>query len=127
MPSTTKQAVAEYFAAIRALDADRWVNTFAPDAVSHDPVGAPPMQGHEALHKFMSGLKDMSESLSLTEESIFVCGNSAAVKWTGKGRSHAGKDFAFEGIDVIDCNEAGKIIQVRAFWDPAPVMAALQS
>jgi len=27
---------------------------------------------------------------------------------------------------VIDCDEAGKIVLVRAFWDPAPVMAALQ-
>jgi len=26
-------------------------------------------------------------------------------------------------VDVIDCNEEGKIILVRAFWDAAPVMA----
>jgi steroid Delta-isomerase len=32
----------------------------------------------------------------------------------------------FEGADVLDCDEAGKIVLIRAFWDPAPVMAALQ-
>ena len=31
----------EYFAAIRAMDVERWVDTFDTNAVSHDPVGAP--------------------------------------------------------------------------------------
>src|SRR5258705_5209501 len=38
----TRRVVAEYFAALRAMDADACANTFAEDAVSHDPVGAPP-------------------------------------------------------------------------------------
>jgi steroid delta-isomerase len=109
------------------MDPERWVNVFALDAVSHDPVGTPPHTGHEALRKFISGMNAMSASIDLTEQSVYICGNSAAVKWLGKGRSHAGKEFSFEGIDVIDCNAEGKIVLVRAFWDPAPVMAALSS
>jgi hypothetical protein len=35
--TTCRQAVAEYFSALRAMDVDRWVDTFAPDAESHDP------------------------------------------------------------------------------------------
>jgi len=32
-----------------------------------------------------------------------------------------------EGIDIIECNPAGKITLVRAYWNPAPVVAAVTS
>jgi len=124
---TPAEAVAEYFAAIRAMNPDRWVAAFAPDAVSHDPVGAPPHIGRAALHAFISGIGSMAESINLTEEGVFINGNSAAVKWRGAGVGKNGKHFAFEGIDVIDCNDAGQIVLVKAYWDANPVMAALQS
>jgi len=38
-----------------------------------------------------------------------------------------GKSVTFAGVDVIDCDAEGKIVLVRAFWDPGPVMAVLQS
>ncbi len=122
-----KQAVAEYFAALRAMDVDRWINTFAPDAQSQDPVGTPPMRGHAALRDFLTGILGLFQQVGLTEDQVFLAGNSAAVKWTGKGTGRNGAEVTFEGIDVIDCNPEGKIIAVRAFWDPGPVMAAIQS
>ena len=127
MSNTCQQAVAEYFAAIRAMDPNRWAYTFAPDAVSHDPVGAPPMVGHEALRNFLTNIKASFASASLTEESVHINGNSAAVKWIGKATAHDDRTVDFEGIDVIDCNDEGKITLVRAFWDPTPVMAIAQA
>ena len=121
--SNCEQTVAEYFAAIRAMDVERWVNTFAHDGISHDPVGTPAMHGHEALRQFMQHITSSFKSVSLTEDGVFASGNSAAVKWKGKAVSQSGKTVDFEGVDVIDCNPAGKIVSVRAFWDPAPVMA----
>jgi steroid delta-isomerase len=122
---TTAEAVAEYFAAIRAMDVDRWVAVFAPDAISNDPVGAPPMVGQDALHAFITHITTAFRKISLTEDHVYVCGTSAAVPWTGFAETHAGKRVDFDGVDVIDCNDEGKIILVRAFWDPAPVFAAL--
>ncbi|MDQ6662863.1 MAG: nuclear transport factor 2 family protein [Acidobacteriota bacterium] len=125
MPTTCEQAVAEYFAALRAMDADRWVNTFASDAVSHDPVGVPPHHGHAALRQFLTGVLSLFQTVGLTEEHIFIAGNSAAVKWNGQGVGRNGRAVTFEGIDVIDCDAEGKIATVRAFWDPGPVIAAV--
>ena len=127
MPTTCAEAVAEYFAAIRAMDTDRYVNTFAPDGVTHDPVGTSPHAGHDALRAFFTGIAGAFASLDLTEDNVFANGNSAAVKWTGKGVGKNGKPVAFEGVDVIDCDDSGKIVLVRAFWNPGPVMAILQS
>jgi steroid delta-isomerase len=127
MSTPTEQTVAEYFAAIRAMDADRCVAVFAPDAVQHDPVGAPPNIGHDAIRAFFTQIFSGFQVVGLTEDRAFANGSSAAIKWTGKGVAHNGKSVAFEGVDVIDCNQEGKIVMVRAFWDPAPVMAVLQS
>ena len=107
------------------MDVERWVNTFAPDAVSNDPVGAPPMHGHEALRQFMTHMKESFQSVGLTEDCVFVNSNTAAAKWTGKPVARNGKSVEFEGIDVIQVNEEGKIALVHAYWNPAPVMAIL--
>jgi steroid Delta-isomerase len=127
--STTacRQAVAEYFSALRAMDVDRWVNTFAADAESHDPVGTPPLVGHDALRQFLTEIFSVFETVGLTEDHIFVTGDTAAVKWTGLGRGRNGKDVIFEGIDVIECNPDGKITSLRAYWNPAPIVAAVTS
>ncbi|HSY70186.1 MAG TPA: nuclear transport factor 2 family protein [Edaphobacter sp.] len=124
---TCRQAVAEYFSALRAMDVDRWVSIFAPDAESHDPVGTPPLLGHDALRQFLTEIFSVFETIGLIEDHIFVTGDSAAVKWTGLGRGRNGKDVIFEGIDVIECNPDGKIISVRAYWNPAPIVAAVTS
>ena len=116
-----------YFAAIRSLDVERFVDVFAPNAVSHDPVGASPHIGHEGLRSFFAGVSAGFTALDLAEDSVFVCGTSAAIKWTGTGTGRNGKLVRFEGIDEIECDDAGKIVQVRVFWDPKPVMAVLQS
>jgi steroid delta-isomerase len=127
MATLTEQAVSEYFAAIRAMDVERWISLFAPDAVSHDPVdGPPPLVGHDALRAFLTHMMASFRRVSLTEQSVFIRGKAAAVKFTGWVESKTGKRVEFEGIDVIDCNEQGKITLVRAFWDPTPVMAALE-
>ena len=126
MSTLTEQTVAEYFSAIRAMDVERCVAVFALDGEQHDPVGTPPNIGHEAIRAFFTYIVSGFQVIGLTEDTVYANGSSAAVKWTGKGVAHSGKTVTFEGIDVIDCNEAGKIVLVRAFWDPAPVMAALQ-
>ena len=109
------------------MDVDRWVDTFAPDAESHDPVGAPPLLGHDALRQFLTEIFSVFETVGLTEDHIFVTADTAAVKWTGLGRGRNGKDVIFEGIDIIECNPDGKIISVRAYWNPAPIVAAVTS
>jgi len=124
MPSTA-ETVAEYFAAIRAMDVDRWVAVFASDAVTNDPVGTPPVAGHEALRGFITHIFSSFRSVALTEQEVYLCGASAAVHWTGHAVAPSGKEVDFAGVDVIDTNEDGKITLVRAFWNPAPVFAAL--
>jgi steroid delta-isomerase len=124
-PEVVSKAVKAYFAAIRAMDQEAWVNTFTEDAITYDPVGAPPTEGHQKLGEFFQTITAAFKEVGLTEDEMFIAGNSAAVKWTGSGISKQGRKVHFEGIDVFEVNEAGKIQSVHAYWNPAEMVAQL--
>src|SRR5882672_4251377 len=108
-PEVIARAVKEYFAALRAMDQQAWVNTFAEDGVSYDPVGAPAINGHQKLAEFFQTITAAFKEVGLTEDEVFIAGSEAAVKWTGRGISKQGRKAHFEGIDVFEVNESGKI------------------
>jgi len=124
-PEKISHAVRAYFLAIRAMDADAFANTFAEDGTTYDPVGTPGVTGREAIREFLTSICKNFKSVGLTEESVFVAANGAAVKWKGRGTSATGKEVNFEGIDVFEVNEDGKIQTVRAYWNPAEMIAQL--
>jgi steroid delta-isomerase len=126
-PEIISRAIKAYFAATRAMDAESWVATFAPDATSYDPVGAPPAVGHDALRQFFGAIVGAFEKVGLMEDHVFIAGNGAAVKWTGRGKGKNGREVRFEGIDIFELNEDGQIQTIRAYWNPAEVMMQLQS
>ena len=124
-PEVISKAVKAYFAALRTMDQQTWVNTFAEDAVTYDPVGAAPTRGHQRLGEFFQTITAAFKEVGLTEDEIFIAGNGAAVKWSGRGISKRGRKVHFEGIDVFEVNEAGKIQMLYAYWNPAEMVAQL--
>ena len=124
-PETISKAIKAYFAALRAMDQRAWVNTFAEDAVTYDPVGTAPNRGHKSLEEFFQTVTAAFKEVGLTEDQVFIAGNGAAVKWTGRGVSKQGRKVKFEGIDVFEVNEAGKIQTLHAYWNPAEMVAQL--
>src|SRR5688572_3111614 len=124
-PEIISRAIKDYFAALRAMDEREWVNTFAPDAVSYDPVGTAAIEGHEKLAEFFQTITAAFKEVGLTENHVFIAGDGAAVKWTGSGISKAGKKVHFEGIDVFEINENGKIQKLQAYWNPAEMVGQL--
>ena len=122
-----EQTVSDYFAAVRSLDAEAFVAVFAPDAVSHDPVGAPPVSGYDGLRKFFKGIESTFSQLIMTETAVYINKNEAAVHWQAEGTGQNGKTTVFSGIDVFTCNDEGKISSLRAYWDPRAMMAQLKA
>jgi steroid Delta-isomerase len=127
LPSTPEiQAlITRYFAATRAMDVEAYLDTFAEDAIDHDPVGGTPMQGHAEIRPFFEGIVSRCEAIGLTEEYVHIVGNEIAVKWRGEGVSQTGRKVTFEGIDLFEINTMGKIQTLRAYWNPAPLIAEL--
>jgi ketosteroid isomerase-like protein len=125
--ATLETVVADYFANIAAMNAEGWVENFAEDALSYDPVGEPPTKIHEGFREFIGQLQAVFEKLEPTTEHIFVAGHEAAVKWTMRGLSKSGKSVTFEGITIFEVNEDGKIQTTRAYWNPVAMVAQLRS
>ena len=107
------------------MDPEAIASTFAEDGTTYDPVGSKGLTGRDAIREFFSSIYKNFKSVALTEDSIFVAGGGAAVKWTGKGTSTNGKNVNFEGIDVFEVDADGKIRTVRAYWNPAEMIAQL--
>ncbi len=122
-----KQLVADYFAATRAMDIEAWLKTMAPNIRSFDPVGTQPTEGLAAMRQYFAGIAGLCKKIGMTEQSIFVCGNQAAVKWAGQAVSRAGRTISFEGIDVFCLNPEGRIQEILAYWDPQVLLRELQA
>lgn len=120
-----EQVVHHYFAGICAMDPDAWIALFAEDAVGHDPVGTPPRVGHAALRQAMEQFCDEVEQIGRYADHVFVAGNSAAIKWTGRCIGRNGRAVTFAGIDTMTVNAAGKITTVMTYWDPQAMRAEL--
>lgn len=121
---TVINAINGYFDAICALDADRWVATFAEDATSYEP-GNPPLTGHAALRMFFNGIAGGFAQIEMRPTELYPVGNEAGVKWVATGTGKNGRTVKFEGIDLFVINEAGKIQTCKGFWNPAAMMAEL--
>ena len=115
-----------YFTAISTLNCEAWIATFAADAVSYEP-GNPPLAGHDALRAFFNGVAGGFENIRMMPDQIFAIGNEAGVKWSAHGLGKTGREATFEGIDVFTINDEGKIQTLKAYWDPAAMMAQLMS
>lgn len=125
-PEVIKQVIAAYFANIAAMNPEGWIDNFAEDAVSYDPVGEPPTKVHEGYREFIGQLQAVFEKLEATTEHIFIAANEAAVKWTMDGVSKSGKLVKFAGITIFEVNAEGKIQTTRAYWNPAQMIAQLR-
>ncbi len=122
-----EKAVAGYFAGIRDNDKESWLAHFATDGVSHDPVGAPPHEGHDGLSKFFDGMNKMFASVSLVEQDVFIAGNEVAVSWHGEIIGKNGRTVTFAGINTFVIDSAGKIALLRAYWNPRAMIKELNS
>lgn len=129
MSATNVDAIPEtiraYFAAIRAMDKEAWVATFAEDALQFDPADAPPNRGHADLRAFFDRITGLVKTIGLEEDHVFVVGRQAAVKWTGRGIGPRGNAYMFEGIDVFDFDAHGKIARLHAYWNIEKLLAQL--
>jgi steroid delta-isomerase len=125
-PEAMQTLIIRYFTATRAMDLDAWLACFADDAISHDPYGAPPIQGKGELRKFFLSVATAFREIGFVEDFVIVTGNRAAVKFTSRGIGANGKTAICEGIDVFEVNDLGAIQTMWGYWDPAAMMAQLQ-
>lgn len=118
--------VAQYFSAIEEMDPDAWVACFAEQGTSYEPGASTPLRGHTALRQFLVNVLGAFQTIAMVEDHVFQSGNRVAVKFTGRGTGKNRRTVVFEGIDVFEINQEGKIQTMWGYWNPAAMMAQLQ-
>ncbi|NJK33594.1 MAG: nuclear transport factor 2 family protein [Oscillatoriales cyanobacterium SM2_2_1] len=129
-PSTDAiaQLIANYFAAIRALDDSEYLNALTEDVVNHDPVGVKTTQGKSAMAESFTAMKGLFAQLEIYETFVAIAPNGeVAVKWSATGHTHGGKTTKFEGIDLFVIDATPKIQEIRAYWEPQTMLAQIKS
>jgi len=121
----TVATIRGYFETLSRNDQAGWKALFAEDAVVHQPVGAMPAEGRAGLGEVWQMLTGPFERLRVAAEAAFYAGSGAAVKWKAVGRSTAGREVCFEGINVFELTTEGRIQTLMAYWDPAAMLIDL--
>ncbi|MBK7977349.1 MAG: nuclear transport factor 2 family protein [Deltaproteobacteria bacterium] len=119
--------LARYFDALCALDFAAVASCFAADGLQEDPVGGGVRRGPAEVHAFLQQIGAAFASIELRPTRVYSCGGEIALVWEARGRGKNGAEVRFHGIDVVILDVTGEIRSLRAFWDPAPVLAALSA
>jgi steroid delta-isomerase len=120
-----ESTIGAYFSALNARDMGRWLTLFADDAVSHDPVGAPPAEGRDTLQEIWKAITSPLSKLEITPGELFQGGSGAAVWWSARAVGVNNREVEFAGIYVFELNADGLIQTLMAYWDPAAMLLEL--
>jgi len=115
-PTTMEAAVHEYIAAFDAGSSDRVAALYAENATCEDPVGSPIHHGREAIRAFYAGSMATGAKLKL-EGPIRVVGDYAVFAFS-VNLHWEGSDKRIDVIDTFRFNDAGEVMEMRAFWGP---------
>ncbi|MEV0294001.1 nuclear transport factor 2 family protein [Nocardia sp. NPDC050710] len=91
------------------------VNLYAADATVEDPIGTEPKRGHAAIREFYEVIANLDRETELRAETVRIAGNHAAFMFTLVTK-FGDQRFTLSPIDVMEFDDEGKIISMRAYW-----------
>ncbi|GIU90417.1 MAG: ketosteroid isomerase [Acidimicrobiia bacterium] len=119
MTSHDVRAVVEsYVEASNRNDKQAVLALFAPDAVWHDPVGAPPHVGHDGVGAFFDQARTMADRLEMRIRDVIACGSEAAALLEIEATIGDG-GMILDVVETFELDEEGRIRLMKAYWDMA--------
>ncbi len=109
--------ISEYYNSLAAMNPQGWLDCLAEGAAIYDPVGKPALNPEKDSEKLFTILTNFYSKFEIERQSLFIVNNEVAVKWKMTVVSKNGKQANAEGISTFKLNEAGKITEVKAYWD----------
>ena len=115
-----RATVQRYVELMNQGDADGIATLYAEDATLEDPIGGPIQRGRETLRTWYARSAG-AVKLELSGP-IRVAGDECAIPMLAELDLGDRKSY-IDVIDVMRFNEAGKVVSMRAFWNPAEMRA----
>lgn len=119
-----REALQRYIDAINAGDTDAVVALYADHATIEDPVGAPPIQGREAIAAFYGKVVPWGLKLKLVAPIRASHGNAAAMAFEVDAPALGGGRSIIRVIDVMTFDAEVKFTSMRAYWAPDDMSVA---
>src|SRR5690554_6706940 len=117
-----KAAMQQYIDGFNKKDADVLISLFADDAKIEDPVGGGRIvEGREAITPFYERAVTMVDKIELNTPIRGSHSNCAAMAFTIY-MTIKDKPMIINAIDVMTFNEAGLIIDMKAYHGPSDLM-----
>jgi steroid delta-isomerase len=113
-----RSVIDTYVDGYRRNDKQAVLDLFRPDAVWHDPVGAPPHVGHEGIGAFWDQAHSMAESIVLEPRWVVAAGDEGAMAFEIRVGT-AGGTMVIDAIEIFTIDDDGKIVLLKAYWDMA--------
>lgn len=120
MPTQTemKAVLQQYVDGFNRVDSESVISLFADDARIEDPVGGGKIvEGKEAITSFYQETVTSNSKLELVAPIRGSHGNSAAMAFNVNVDAD-GKKLQIHVIDIMTFNDAGKIVDMKAYWGP---------
>jgi steroid delta-isomerase len=119
-PAEIRGAMERYIKYMCESDIDGIMSLFSDNPSVEDPVGGTYLEGVEAVRAFYAGSAPMLQ-VEITG-SIRVAGVECAMPMLAELTLGGDKKY-IDVIDVMKFDEAGKVVSMRAYWDPADMRA----
>ncbi|WP_101756756.1 nuclear transport factor 2 family protein [Oceanicoccus sp. KOV_DT_Chl] len=106
--------IERYIDSLNNRDSNNLSDFFDPSIGIEDPIGSPPRFGFEGTKQFYG----LAATINLQAElgGVICCaGNFAAFPLTVL-MDNRGQRMRFEGLDLFEYNDAGRIISGKVFW-----------
>ncbi len=124
---TLPPSIQAYFEAISDLNFTKASDLFSEPCHHEDPVGGPVNYSPAEVKKFLDGLGSLFVAAQLFPREIHGQGSEWAIPFRCEGRGRNGTEVAFEGVDTFRLDSEGHIVELRAYWDPAPALGKLMA
>jgi steroid delta-isomerase len=115
-PEEVRTIVERYVDASNRNDRAAVLDLFAPDAVWHDPVGAPAHVGHAGIGEFFDQARTLADRIEMVTNELIVCANEAALLM--EVHATIGEStMVMDVVEVFVINDDQRIESAKAYWD----------
>ena len=113
-----RQLCERYVTACSTNNLDAVVALFASNAVLHDPVDSPAVEGVKGIREFFAQGVDVVQSVKLLGP-VHITADCRHAAARLEAKVNFGEGFKIiEGIDVWTFDEDGQIATMNAYWGP---------
>ncbi|MDH6282368.1 steroid delta-isomerase [Rhodococcus sp. LBL1] len=114
-PESIRSTVESYIKAVASGTADEVLALYAEGATVEDPVGSPVRTTPESIREFYGIIEPLEQEAELV--TLRIAANTAAFHFRLVTKM-GDQTFEIAPIDIMEFDDAGKIVSMRAVWGP---------